>query len=37
MEIVPSPRGQWMNRQVPACELLPIRSLLRIRPVHEVL
>lgn len=37
MEVLPSLRGQWMNRQVPASELLPIRSLLRIRPIGEVL
>ncbi len=37
MEVVPSPRGPWMNRQVSVCELLPIRSLLRIRPIDEVL
>lgn len=39
MEVLPSPRpnANWMNRQVPACELLPIRSLLRIRPIDEVL
>lgn len=37
MRVATSPRGQWMNRQVPCSELLPIRSLLRIRPIHEVL
>lgn len=39
MKVLPSPRknATWMNRQVPACELLPIRSLLRIRPISEVL
>lgn len=37
MKVLPSVRGQWMNRQVPACEMLPIRSLLRIRPISEVL
>jgi hypothetical protein len=37
MEIASSPCGRWMNRQIPTHELLPIRSLLRIRPIHEVL
>lgn len=39
MKVLPSPRknATWMNRQIPACELLPIRSLLRIRPISEVL
>lgn len=39
MKVLPSPRknATWMNRQVPARELLPIRSLLRIRPISEVL
>lgn len=37
MKVLPSPRGNWMNRQVPASDLLPIRSLLRIRPIDEVL
>jgi hypothetical protein len=37
MEVVPSVRGGWMNREVPVSELLPIRSLLKIRPISEVL
>lgn len=37
MEVVHSVRGGWMNREVPVSELLPIRSLLKIRPVSEVL
>jgi hypothetical protein len=35
--VAPSARGRWMNREVPVCELLPIRSLLKIRPIDEVL
>jgi hypothetical protein len=37
MEVVPAVRGGWMNREVPVSELLPIRSLLKIRPISEVL
>jgi hypothetical protein len=37
MPIQPAKRGEWMNREVPVNELLPIRSLLRIRPLSEVL
>ena len=37
MEVVSSVRGGWMNREVPVSELLPIRSLLKIRPIDEVL
>jgi hypothetical protein len=37
MAVVPSIRGGWMNREVPVSELLPIRSLLKIRPINEVL
>jgi hypothetical protein len=37
MLVVPSVRGKWMNREVPVSELLPIRSLLKIRPIDEVL
>lgn len=37
MDVVPSPRGGWMNREVPMNRLMPIRSLLRIRPIREVL
>lgn len=37
MPVRPAKRGHWMNREVPVAELLPIRSLLRIRPIDEVL
>ena len=37
LDVVPSPRGGWMNREVPMTSLLPVRSLLRIRPIDEVL
>jgi len=37
MAVAPSTRGGWMNREVPVSELLPIRSLLEIRPIDEVL
>lgn len=37
MPIVPSVKGSWMNHEVPVCDLLPIRSLLKIRPICEVL
>jgi len=37
LDVVPSPRGGWMNREVPLTSLLPVRSLLRIRPISEVL
>jgi len=30
-------RGTWMNREVPVSRLRPIRSLLSIRPIDEVL
>jgi len=32
-----SPRGSWMNREVPTWKLHPIRSLLKIRPIQELL
>lgn len=32
-----SPRGSWMNREVPTWKLYPIRSLLKIRPIQESL
>ena len=34
---VPAPSGDWMNREIHVCDLLPIRQLLRIRPIREVL
>lgn len=34
--IVASPRGTWMNREIDAADLLPIRQLLKIRPISEV-
>jgi hypothetical protein len=34
---VPSPRGNWMNYQIDKSRLHPIRSLLRIRPISEVM
>lgn len=37
MAVAASSRGGWMNREVPVSELLPIRSLLKIRPISEVL
>jgi len=37
MDVIPSVRGSWMNRQVHDSELLPIRSLLKIKPIAEVL
>ena len=37
LDVVSSPRGGWMNREVPMTSLLPVRSLLRIRPTCEVL
>lgn len=33
----PSRRGSWMNYEVSSSSLYPIRSLLRIRPICEVL
>lgn len=33
----PSDRGNWMNYEVFSSSLYPIRSLLRIRPIREVL
>jgi hypothetical protein len=37
LPIVPSPRGEWMNREISLSSLLPIRQLLKIRPIKEVL
>lgn len=34
---VPSPRGEWMNKEIHVASLLPIRQLLKIRPIREVL
>lgn len=34
---VPSPAGHWMNKEIPVSSLLPIRQLLKIRPISEVL
>lgn len=30
-------RGRWINKEVPVVRLLPVRQLLKIRPIHEVL
>jgi hypothetical protein len=35
--LYPAKRGTWMNREVPEQRLRPIRSLLKIRPIDEVL
>lgn len=32
-----SPRGEWMNKEIHGSSLLPIRQLLKIRPIREVL
>lgn len=32
-----SPRGEWMNKEIHVSSLLPIRQLLKIRPIDEVL
>ena len=37
LDVVHSPRGRWMNYEVPLTSLLPVRSLLRIRPSNEAL
>lgn len=34
---VKSHLGNWLNHEIPCSSLLPIRSLLRIRPIDEVL
>lgn len=34
---VPSPAGPWVNKEIPVSSLLPIRQLLKIRPIGEVL
>ena len=35
--LYPAKRGTWMNREVPMSRLRPIRPLLSIRPIDEVL
>lgn len=35
--IEPSPRGSWMNHVVKCSDLRPIRSLLSIKPIFEVI
>lgn len=35
--LCPAKRGTWMNREVPMSRLRPIRPLLSIRPIDEVL
>jgi hypothetical protein len=37
LESVPAPAGNWMNKEIPVSSLLPIRQLLKIRPIREVL
>lgn len=37
LNVVPAPGGGWKNREVPVNKLMPVRSLLRIRPIREVL
>lgn len=37
LPLVPAPAGNWMNIEVHVCDLLPIRQLLKIRPIREVL
>lgn len=32
-----APSGQWMNKEIHVSRLLPIRQLLKIRPIDEVL
>lgn len=34
---VPAPSGHWVNKEIPIFSLLPIRQLLKIRPIGEVL
>lgn len=36
-DVKPSPVGEWMNREIETSKLLPIRQLLQIRPIREVL
>lgn len=35
--VVPAPRGKWMNSKIHLSRLYPIRQLLQIRPIREVL
>jgi len=35
--VIPAKRGQWMNREISVSSLLPIRQLLKIRPISEAL
>lgn len=40
LECLPSvwaPSGEWMNKEISVANLLPIRQLLKIRPIGEVL
>lgn len=37
LPVVQSPAGRWFNREVPLSSLRPIRSLLSIRPICEVI
>ena len=37
LQSVPAPAGEWMNKEIDVSSLLPIRQLLRIRPIREVL
>jgi len=37
LNVVQSPKGSWMNREIESASLLPIRQLLRIRPISEAL
>lgn len=34
---VPAPAGEWMNKEIHVNAMLPIRQLLKIRPIREVL
>lgn len=34
---LPAPSGHWMNKEIHMSSLLPIRQLLKIRPIGEVL
>lgn len=37
LPLVWAPSGEWMNREIHVSSLLPIRQLLKIRPIGEVL
>lgn len=37
LPVVPAPAGEWMNREIHLSQLHPIRQLLQIRPIREVL